>query len=107
MRALRAGDLDLAVIFRCEPGEPAGDPGAPFASTRDDVAMAQPLVAAGLAVAFLPSLELARPYPGGRRPRAAARAARARGLVPAAREPAAAGGAGDGHVPAEIGRAHV
>ena len=64
MRALRAGDLDLAVIFRFEPGDPAGDPGAPFASTRDDVAMAQPLVAAGLAVAFLPSLELARPYPG-------------------------------------------
>ena len=30
----------------------------------DDVAMAQPLVAAGLAVAFLPSLNLAHPYPG-------------------------------------------
>jgi DNA-binding transcriptional LysR family regulator len=127
MRGLRAGDLDLAVIFRFEPGDPAADPGAPFVSTRlahdpyalavpaggplarkrrlaaadlasarwctaplgtaaaeivqrycrehggfepdlayptDDVAMAQPLVAAGLAVAFLPSMELARPYPG-------------------------------------------
>jgi DNA-binding transcriptional LysR family regulator len=30
----------------------------------DDVAMAQPLVAAGLAVALLPALNLARPYPG-------------------------------------------
>ena len=30
----------------------------------EDVAMAQPLVAAGLAVAFLPALNLARPYPG-------------------------------------------
>jgi DNA-binding transcriptional LysR family regulator len=30
----------------------------------DDVGMAQPLVAAGLAVALLPALNLARPYPG-------------------------------------------
>jgi DNA-binding transcriptional LysR family regulator len=30
----------------------------------DDVAMAQPLIAAGLAVALLPALELARPHPG-------------------------------------------
>jgi DNA-binding transcriptional LysR family regulator len=30
----------------------------------DDVAMAQPLIAAGLAVALLPSLNLAHPHPG-------------------------------------------
>ena len=30
----------------------------------EDVAMAQPLVAAGLAVSLLPDLELVRPYPG-------------------------------------------
>jgi len=127
MRRLRAGELDVAVVFRFEPGDPAGDPGERLVSTHlvpdpytlalpargalarrrrlevadladakwctapvgsaatgivqqfcrthggfepdlayptDDVAMAQPLVAAGLAVAFLPSLELARPYPG-------------------------------------------
>jgi DNA-binding transcriptional LysR family regulator len=127
MRGLRAGDLDLAVTFRFEPGDPGSEPDAPFVSTRlahdpyalavpaggplarkrrlaaadlaaakwctaprgsaateivrrycrehggfepdlayptDDVAMAQPLVAAGLAVAFLPSLNLAHPYPG-------------------------------------------
>jgi DNA-binding transcriptional LysR family regulator len=123
LRALRAGELDLAVIYRFEDGAPG--PGlrtthlrpdpyalaipargalarrrnlsvadladarwctAPLASVQtdivrrlcreqggfepkleyptDDVAMAQPLVAAGLAIALLPSLELARPYPG-------------------------------------------
>jgi DNA-binding transcriptional LysR family regulator len=30
----------------------------------DDVAMAQPLIAAGLAVALLPALNLAQPHPG-------------------------------------------
>ena len=30
----------------------------------EDVAMAQPLIATGLAVALLPSLNLARPHPG-------------------------------------------
>jgi DNA-binding transcriptional LysR family regulator len=127
MRRLRSGDLDLAVIFRFEPGDPADDPGerlvaahlahdpyalaipargalarrrrlaaADLAGARwctapvgtaytdgvqrycrqhggfepdiayptADIAMAQPLVAAGLAVAFLPALNLARPYPG-------------------------------------------
>jgi DNA-binding transcriptional LysR family regulator len=123
LRAVRAGELDLAVIYRFEAGEP-GDrvtsthlghdgyalavpahgalarkgrlkvsdlapekwctpPLASHATTllqeycRDhggftprieyptyDVAMAQPLVAAGLAVAMLPSLELARRHPG-------------------------------------------
>jgi DNA-binding transcriptional LysR family regulator len=123
LRALRAGELDLAVVYRFEPGEPGGrlvsthlghDPYAiavpsrgalarkgrlkvadlagerwctPPLSSRatallreychehggfeprtayptEDVAMAQPLVAAGLAVAMLPSLELARRHPG-------------------------------------------
>jgi DNA-binding transcriptional LysR family regulator len=127
MRRLRAGELDLAVIFRFAPGDPADDPGERLASTHlahdpyalvvpargrlarrrrlevadlagerwcsaprgtsyadvlerycrehggfapdiayptDDVAMAQPLVAAGLAVAILPHLNLARPHPG-------------------------------------------
>jgi DNA-binding transcriptional LysR family regulator len=121
--ALRAGELDLAVVYRFEPGEPgervasthlghdgyalavpsrsalarkgrlevsdlAGEKWCtpPLAShatallqeycrehggfaprieyPTDDVAMAQPLVAAGLAVAMLPSLELARRHPG-------------------------------------------
>jgi DNA-binding transcriptional LysR family regulator len=123
LRALRAGELDLAVVYRFEPGEPGDrlvstrlghDPYAIAVPTRgalarkgrlkaadlaeekwvtaplgsaattllqdycrehggftprieypiDDVAMAQPLVAAGLAVAMLPSLELARRHPG-------------------------------------------
>lgn len=127
MRRLRAGEIDLAVIYRFASGDPAGDPGERLVSTHlapdpyalavpargalarkrrleaadlatakwctaplgspatdivqrycrehggfepdlayptDDVAMAQPLVSAGLAVSFLPSLELARPYPG-------------------------------------------
>ena len=127
MRRLRSGDLDLAVTFRFEPGDPADDPGERLVTTHlahdpyslaipargalarkrdlaapdladakwctaplgtsftdgvrrycrehggfepdityptEDVAMAQPLVAAGLAVAFLPALNLARPYPG-------------------------------------------
>jgi DNA-binding transcriptional LysR family regulator len=127
MRRLRAGEIDLAVIYRFEAGDPAEDPGAQLATRHlahdpyalavpargalarkrdlqvadlagakwctappgsaatdilqrfcrehggfdpdlahptDDVAMAQPLVAAGLAVALLPALNLARPYPG-------------------------------------------
>jgi DNA-binding transcriptional LysR family regulator len=127
LRRLRAGESDLAVIYRFEPGDPADDPGVQVVTTRlahdpyavavpargplarkrdlqvadlagakwcaarrgtaatdilvrfcrehggfepdlaypaDDVAMAQPLVAAGLAVALLPALNLARPYPG-------------------------------------------
>lgn len=124
---LRAGELDLAVIFRFEPGDPADDPEARLSSTylghdpyalavparsalarkgqlgvadlaeaswccaplgssatlilqqfcreqggfeprlgypTDDVAMAQPLIAARLAIALLPSLNLALPHPG-------------------------------------------
>ncbi|HET7049333.1 MAG TPA: LysR family transcriptional regulator [Solirubrobacteraceae bacterium] len=127
LRQLRAGELDLAVIFRFAPGDPADDPEARLSSTylahdpyalavpakstmarkgrlrvgdlakanwccaplgtpattilqqfcrehggfearleypTDDVAMAQPLIAAGLAVALLPSLNLALPHPG-------------------------------------------
>jgi DNA-binding transcriptional LysR family regulator len=127
LQQLRAGQLDLAVIYRFAPGDPADDPAARLASTHlssdpyalavparsglarrrhltvadladanwctaplgepatlivqefcrehggfeprltyptDDVAMAQPLVAAGLAVALLPSLELEHPHPG-------------------------------------------
>lgn len=127
LRQLRAGELDLAVIYRFEPGDPAEDPDARLVSTylahdpyalavparsplarnrrlrvadlahaswctappgspatvilqqfcrehggfeprlnypTDDVAMAQPLIAAGLAVALLPSLNLALPHPG-------------------------------------------
>jgi DNA-binding transcriptional LysR family regulator len=127
LRRLKAGELDLAVIFRFEPGDPADDPDARLSSTylghdryalavptkskmarrgrlsvadlaganwccapvgtpattilqqfcrehggfearleypTDDVAMAQPLIAAGLAVALLPSLNLAPPHPG-------------------------------------------
>ena len=126
-QALRAGELDLAVIYRFDPGDPAEDPDTRLASTylahdpyalavpattalarkrrlgvadladaswcsaplgspatlilqqfcrehggfeprleypTDDVAMAQPLIAAGLAVAVLPSLNLALPHPG-------------------------------------------
>jgi DNA-binding transcriptional LysR family regulator len=127
LHRLRAGELDLAVIFRFEPGDPADDPEARLTSTylghdpyalavpatsamarkgrlrvadlakanwccaplgspatvilqqfcrdhggfdarleypTDDVAMAQPLIAAGLAVALLPALNLAQPHPG-------------------------------------------
>jgi DNA-binding transcriptional LysR family regulator len=127
LRQLRAGGLDLAVIYRFGPGDPAGDPEARLSSTylahdpyalavpaasplarkgrlkvadladaswcsappgtpqavllqqfcrehggfeprleypSDDVAMAQPLIAAGLAIALLPSLNLALPHPG-------------------------------------------
>jgi DNA-binding transcriptional LysR family regulator len=127
LRRLRAGELDLAVIFRFAPGDPADDPEARVGSTylahdpyalavpatsamarkgrlrvadladanwccaplgtaattilqqfcrehggfeakleypTDDVAMAQPLIAAGLAVALLPSLNLALAHPG-------------------------------------------
>jgi DNA-binding transcriptional LysR family regulator len=127
LHGLRAGELDLAVIFRFSPGDPADDPDARLSSTylahdpyalavpaksavgrkgrlrvadladanwccaplgtpattilqqfcrehggfdakleypTDDVAMAQPLIAAGLAVALLPSLNLAPPHPG-------------------------------------------
>ena len=127
LRQLRAGELDLAVIYRFEPGDPADDRDARLRSTHlahdpfalavpsasplsrkrrltvadlakaswcsaplgssqavllqqfcrehggfeprldyptDDVAMAQPLIAAGLAVAFLPSLNLTQPHPG-------------------------------------------
>jgi len=126
-RRLRAGEIDVAVIYRFEAGDPADDPGAQVVTTHlghdpyalavparaplarkrdlqvadlaaakwcvarpgtaatdilvrfcrehggfepdlaypaDDVAMAQPLVAAGLAVALLPALNLVRPYPG-------------------------------------------
>jgi DNA-binding transcriptional LysR family regulator len=127
LRQLRAGDIDLAVIYRFQPGDPTDDlearlsstylahdpyalavpatsplarkgrlkvadlaeaswcsapPGSPQALLlqqfcrdhggfeprleypSDDVAMAQPLIAAGLAVALLPSLNLAQPHPG-------------------------------------------
>ncbi len=127
LRRLRAGEIDLAVIYRFEPGDPAEDPGDQLISTHlahdpfalavpatsplarkgrlevadladaswctappgsratalleqfcrehggfepraeystDDVAMVQPLIAAGLAVALLPALNLAHPYPG-------------------------------------------
>jgi DNA-binding transcriptional LysR family regulator len=127
LRQLRAGDIDLAVIYRFQAGDPADDPEARLSSTylahdpyalavpatgplarkgrlkvadlakaswcsaplgspqalllqrfcrdhggfeprlaypSDDVAMAQPLIAAGLAVALLPSLNLAQPHPG-------------------------------------------
>ena len=124
---MRAGEIDLAVIYRFEAGDPAEDPDSRLISTHlahdpyalavpassrlarkrrlkvDDlawaswctappgttatlllqqfcrehdgfepkldyptegVAMAQPLIAAGLAVSLLPSLNLARPHPG-------------------------------------------
>jgi DNA-binding transcriptional LysR family regulator len=128
IRQLRAGELDLAVIYSFDEADPAEDPEGRLISTMlsidryalalpargrlarrrplriadlaearwctppphgaalteqvrlmcrehggfeprldyptEDVAMAQPLVAAGLAVALLPELELARPYPG-------------------------------------------
>ena len=127
LRELRAGELDLAVIYRFEPGDPADDPEARLSSKHlahdpyalavpttsglarrrrfgvadlagaswccaplgslatvilqqfcrehggfeprleyptDDVGMAQPLIAAGLAVALLPALNLALPHPG-------------------------------------------
>ncbi|MBV9001515.1 MAG: LysR family transcriptional regulator [Solirubrobacterales bacterium] len=127
LRQLRGGELDLAVIYRFEPGDPAEDPEARLSSTylahdpyalavparsalarkgritvadladaswccaplgspatlilqtfcrehggfearldypTDGVAMAQPLIAARLAVALLPSLNLALPHPG-------------------------------------------
>jgi DNA-binding transcriptional LysR family regulator len=127
LRQLRGGELDLAVIYRFRPGDPADDPEARLSSTylahdtyalavpaasrlaqkrhlkvadlakaswcsaplgspqalllqqfcrehggfeprleypSDDVAMAQPLIAAGLAIALLPSLNLAHPHPG-------------------------------------------
>jgi DNA-binding transcriptional LysR family regulator len=127
LRRLRAGELDVAVIYRFEPGDPAEDPGERLLSThlthdpyalavpsggalarrgrlkvsdlKDaswcaappgtpatmrlqefcrehggfeprieyptyDVAMAQPLVAAGLAVSLLPALNLASRHPG-------------------------------------------
>jgi DNA-binding transcriptional LysR family regulator len=127
LRQLRAGELDLAVVYRFEPGDPADDPQSHLSSTylahdpyalavpaasplarkgrlsvadlanaswcsaplgtpqalllqqfcrerggfeprleypTDDVAMAQPLIAAGLAIALLPSLNLALAHPG-------------------------------------------
>jgi DNA-binding transcriptional LysR family regulator len=127
LQQLRAGELDLAVIFRFEAGDPAENPDDRLTSTwlghdpyalavpsagplarkgrlkvadlaganwcaaplgspatvllqqfcrehggfeprieypTEDVAMAQPLIAAGLAVALLPSLNLAHPHPG-------------------------------------------
>jgi DNA-binding transcriptional LysR family regulator len=127
LRRLRAGEIDLAVIYRFETGDPADDPDSRLTSTylahdpyalagparsrlarkgrlkladladaswctapagssatlllqqfcrehggfeprldypTEDVAMAQPLIAAGLAVALLPALNLARPHPG-------------------------------------------
>jgi DNA-binding transcriptional LysR family regulator len=127
LRRLRAGEIDLAVIYRFEAGDPADDADSRLISTHlahdpyalavpansrlarkgrlkltdlaeaswctappgssatlllqqfcrehggfeprldyptEDVAMAQPLIAAGLAVALLPSLNLARPHPG-------------------------------------------
>jgi DNA-binding transcriptional LysR family regulator len=127
LRQLRAGELDLAVVFRFQPGDPADDPEPRLTSTHlahdpyalavpatsplarkgrlkvadlskaswcsaplgtpqalllqqfcrehggfepkldyptADVAMAQPLIAAGLAIALLPSLNLALPHPG-------------------------------------------
>jgi len=127
LRRLRAGEIDLAVIFRFDPGDPAEDPGNQLLSTHlahdpyalavpagsplarrgrlkvadlaeaswcsaplgspaavlmqqycrehggfeprleyqtHDVAMVQPLIAAGLAVALLPALNVVQPYPG-------------------------------------------
>ena len=127
LRRMRAGEIDLAVVYRFEPGDPAEDRDARLISTHlahdpyalampassrlarkrrlevadlaeaswctappgssatvllqqfcrehggfepkldyptEDVAMAQPLIAAGLAIALLPSLNLARPHPG-------------------------------------------
>jgi DNA-binding transcriptional LysR family regulator len=127
LQHLRAGELDLAAIYRFQPGDPADESESRLASTylahdpyalavpaagslarkrrldvtdlakaswvsaplgspqalllqqfcrehggfeprleypTDDVAMAQPLIAAGLAVALLPSLNLAQPHPG-------------------------------------------
>ena len=127
LRRLRAGEIDLAVVYRFEPGDPAADPAMRLTSTYvardlwtaalparsrlarkrrlqvadladetwcspppdsyasrvlreycrehggfdprivypiDDVAMVQPLIAAGLAVALLPVLNLAQPHPG-------------------------------------------
>ena len=127
LRRLRAGEIDLAVIYRFEAGDPADDPESRLISTHlahdpyalamparnrlarkgrlkvadlageswctappgspatvllqqfcreyggfepkleyttEDVAMAQPLIAAGLAISLLPSLNLARPHPG-------------------------------------------
>ncbi|HEX6457902.1 MAG TPA: LysR family transcriptional regulator [Thermoleophilaceae bacterium] len=127
LRHLRAGEIDLAVVYQFERGDPAADPAAQLVSTHvardhwalavparsplarkgrlkvsdlaeaswssppldshatlllrefcrehggfdpriayptDDVAMAQPLIAAGLAVALLPGLNLAQRHPG-------------------------------------------
>lgn len=127
LQHLRAGEIDLAVIYRFDEGDPAVHPDDRLISTylahdpyalavpargplarkgrltvadladaswcaappgspatvllqqfcrehggfepkldypTDDVAMAQPLIAAGLAVALLPSLNLAQPHPG-------------------------------------------
>jgi DNA-binding transcriptional LysR family regulator len=127
LRALRAGEVDVAVTYQFEPGDPAADPDDRLISTHlghdgwtlavpaasplarkgrlkvadlsdaswcspptdthatrllqeycrehggfdpridyptRDVAMAQPLIAAGLAVALLPGLNLAQPHPG-------------------------------------------
>jgi DNA-binding transcriptional LysR family regulator len=127
LQALRAGEIDLAVIYRFDRVDPAEDPNARLVSTHlahdsfllavpsssklarkgrlkvadlkdeswvtarigsdytmllrefcrehggfepkldypsDDVAMAQPLIAAGMAVALLPSLDLAHAHPG-------------------------------------------
>lgn len=127
LRRLRAGEIDLGVIYGFEAEDPAEDPDSRLISTHlahdpyalavpansrlarkrgltvadlagaswcaappgsaatvllrqfcnehggfepkldyptEDVAMAQPLIAAGLAVALLPSLNLARPHPG-------------------------------------------
>ena len=127
IQALRAGEIDLAVIYRFDSDDPAEDPNERLASTHlahdsfalavpargklarkgrlrltdledaswvtarigtaytvllrefcrehggfeprldypvDDVGMAQPLVAAGMAVSLLPSLDLAQTHPG-------------------------------------------
>ena len=127
LQALRAGEIDLAVIYRFDRADPAEDPNEHLASTHlahdsfalavparstlarkgrlkvadlkdaswcsapigtdytmllrefcrehggfepkldyptDDVGMAQPLIAAGMAVALLPSLDLAHAHPG-------------------------------------------
>ena len=127
LQALRAGEIDVAVIFRFDTVDPAEDPNERLASIHlahdsfamalpagsalarkgrlklddlrdaswcsaligsdytvllrefcreqggfepkldyplDDVAMAQPLIAAGMAVALLPALDLARAHPG-------------------------------------------
>jgi len=126
LRRLRAAEIDLAVTYRFEPGDPAAEPDSRLLSAHlahdpytlavpadsplarktrlrvsdlaqaswctappgspatvllqqfcrehggfdpkldyptEDVAMAQPLIAAGLAVSLLPSLNLARPHP--------------------------------------------